>query len=137
MKRVELSQRILQDGMEKFTSERIHHFLCKDTFLTKPDIVAHLTEMMTSTSSAGSSVVQRGRAERRDCTPLLSNIDFPALIIVGQDDQFTPVGTAIFLQSHIAGGELAIIEHAGHMPNMEQPESFNNIIRGFFISHAL
>jgi pimeloyl-ACP methyl ester carboxylesterase len=129
--RIALSQKIRADGMQKFTDQRIHKFVCPHTFAAKPAVVAHLTEMMTTTSPAGSAPVQRGRAERRDHTSILKEIICPTLIIVGEEDAFTPIPTAEYMHTRIPGSQLAIIKDAGHIPSMEQPEKFNDILAAF------
>lgn len=129
--RINLSKRILEDGMKKFTQERIKHFMCDNTFKSKPEIVNHLTQMMITTSPAGSAAVQRGRAERLDYTPLLKRIDFPALIIVGALDEFTPIESAEYMHQRITNSKLVIIENCGHVSNMEQPEEFNRALKEF------
>jgi len=126
-----MAKKILEDGMEKFTTERIHLFMCGDIFKTKPEIVAHVQKMMLTTSPEGSAAVQRGRAERLDYTPLLKKIDFPVLIIVGDKDEFTPVESAKYMQKAIEGAELVIIENCGHISNMEQWEAFNDTTQEF------
>jgi len=40
-------------------------------------------------------------------------------------DQYTPVSDARFMQERIPGAELAIIKDAGHMPNLERSGAFN------------
>ena len=129
--RINLSQKILIEGMQQFTSQRIHHFMCENTFQTQPATVAHLTEMMTTTNAAGAAAVQRGRAERRDHTPILGSIHCPTLVIVGEEDGFTPVATAEYMHTRIPGSILKVITGAGHLPNMEQPEKFNAALREF------
>jgi pimeloyl-ACP methyl ester carboxylesterase len=129
--RIALSKSLLAYGMEKYTAENIQNYLCKNTFETKPAVVEHLTDMMINTSHGGSAAVQLGRAERRDHTAILSSINFPTLIVVGNEDVFTPVATALYMQTRIKGAKLAIVNSAGHMPNMEQPEDFNQLLKDY------
>jgi 3-oxoadipate enol-lactonase len=129
--RIELSKRILAEGMEQFTEERIGRFMCDSTFMNKPDVVERVKKMMKTTPAAGSAAAQRGRAERKDYTPLLGQIDFPALIVVGDKDEFTPIASADYMHQRIKGSELAIIKDSGHITNMEQAEAFNGVLGGF------
>lgn len=129
--RLALAAQLLKDGMEKFTDDRIEHFMCPATFETKPQVVARVAHMMKTTSAAGSAAVQRGRAERLDYTPLLGKIDFPALIIVGDQDEFTPLASAAYMHERIANSTLAIIANSGHISNMEQPAAFNRNLQNF------
>jgi pimeloyl-ACP methyl ester carboxylesterase len=131
LNRKELAIKLLIYGMEKYTAENIGQYLCENTFATKQEVVDHLSRMMINTSAAGAAAVQFGRAERRDHSGILANIDFPTLIIVGDQDVFTPVVTAEYMRSRINDAELAIVENAGHMPNMEQPEQFNQLLRDY------
>ena len=86
--------------------------------------------MMTTTSAVGSSNVQRGRAERRGHTSILSSITFPVLI-VGDEDAFTPVESAEYMHTHIVTSRLVIIKQSGHVSNMEQATQFNFALREF------
>jgi 3-oxoadipate enol-lactonase len=130
--RLTLSKKILDDGMEKFTTERINQFLCRSTFAHKPAIVEHVRKMMVTTNAKGASAVQRGRAERLDYTPLLEKIDFPALIIVGDQDEFTPVASAAYMHKRIKNSKLAIIADCGHISNMENTDDFNGHLTAFY-----
>jgi 3-oxoadipate enol-lactonase len=58
----------------------------------------------------------------------------PALVICGSDDTLTPVAKAQYLHENIKGSQLSIIQKAGHISNMEQPEEFNKIIIDFLKS---
>jgi len=133
--RLTLSAAILRDGMEKFTDERIHLFMCADTFRNKPAVVKHLENMMKTTPPAGSAAVQRGRAERLDYTPLLEKIDFPALIVVGDQDIFTPLESAAYMHKRIKNSTLAVIKDSGHIANMEQAEAFNEALGRFIFMY--
>jgi 3-oxoadipate enol-lactonase len=129
--RIDLSKRILADGMEKFTNEKIGHFMCANTFTHKPEVVSRVEKMMKTAPAAGSSAVQRGRAERRDYTFLLGKIDFPALIVVGDQDEFTPLASSEYMHQRIKGSALSVIPDCGHISNMEQPELFNEVLLRF------
>ena len=61
----------------------------------------------------------------------LASIKVPTLIVVGRHDLGTPVSAAEVLHENIEGSELAIIEDAAHLCNMEQPVAFNNVVLDF------
>jgi 3-oxoadipate enol-lactonase len=56
---------------------------------------------------------------------LLPLIDVPTLILVGEDDQATPIGYARYLQAHIKDSVLQVIPRAAHISNLENPAEFN------------
>lgn len=58
-------------------------------------------------------------------------IKIPTLIVVGSDDFLTPVKYSKFLNEAIHGSELTVIENAGHLVMMEQPQAFNIALGSF------
>ena len=60
-----------------------------------------------------------------DYRGLLPWIDLPTLILVGEEDQSTPIGYAEYLQAHIRGSVLQVIPQAGHLSSLENPAAFN------------
>ena len=61
----------------------------------------------------------------------LSDISTRTLIIVGEQDQGTPVSAAEFIKERIASSILRIIPDAAHFVNMEQADMFNSNILEF------
>ena len=61
----------------------------------------------------------------------LVNIDVPTLLVFGDEDPLTPPSVGEYMQERIAGSRLVIIENAGHMTNLEQPDSFNSAVLAF------
>lgn len=70
---------------------------------------------------------------RPDSTPTLSQITTPALIIVGSEDQATPVALsdAMHDRLHHTRVEKVVIPDAGHVSNLEQPAAFNAALWSF------
>jgi 3-oxoadipate enol-lactonase len=67
-------------------------------------------------------------ADQRD---RVAAIDVPALILVGEEDRITPIGLSEELQALIPESELEVIDKAGHLANLEQPQAFNSAIESF------
>jgi len=61
----------------------------------------------------------------------LSTIEVPCLIIVGKQDQLTPVKYSEFFRNKIKNSELHIINEAGHMVMLEKPIEVNQAIENF------
>jgi pimeloyl-ACP methyl ester carboxylesterase len=59
---------------------------------------------------------------------VLPLIDLPTLILVGEEDQATPIGYAEYLQANIRGSVLQVIPQAAHLSNLENPAAFNRQI---------
>lgn len=66
-----------------------------------------------------------------DVRERISEINIPTLIIVGTEDKFTPVKWSQYLNEKISNSSLKIIESAGHMVMIEQPEELNQAMLTF------
>jgi reactive intermediate/imine deaminase len=116
--------------MKQHTDDTIHKYIAKAS-LQNPKIYEPLYKMMTTTNSEGAAAAHKGRAHRRDHTAILPMIAVPSLIVVGTEDSFTPIPIARLMSDNIPGARLAIIEGAGHLPNMEAPAEFNKALDEF------
>ncbi len=65
----------------------------------------------------------------------LSTIEVPCLIIVGNQDQLTPVKYSEYFRNNIKNSELHVINKAGHMVMLEKPNEVNQAIENFIINH--
>ena len=61
----------------------------------------------------------------------LEKITMPTHIVVGDEDTLTPPAISREMVRRIPGAQLTIIEAAGHLSNIEQPEKFNRAVIGF------
>ena len=70
-------------------------------------------------------------AKRSETCSSLGEISIPTLIICGREDQVTPLSQSEFMNEHIKGSILHIIDNAGHVSNLEQPKEFNKYLGEF------
>ncbi|MCS6903620.1 MAG: alpha/beta hydrolase [Candidatus Bipolaricaulota bacterium] len=68
-----------------------------------------------------------------DVLARLHEIQLPTLVLCGREDQLTPPKYSEFLQKNIANARLVLIEHAGHMVMLEQPQALTEALRAFCI----
>jgi pimeloyl-ACP methyl ester carboxylesterase len=73
----------------------------------------------------------RRRGLRTNYLDRLSEIQVPTLIVQGAEDRLIPVACAKRAHYLIPRSQLEIITRCGHLPPVEQPESFNRIISSF------
>jgi 3-oxoadipate enol-lactonase len=64
----------------------------------------------------------------------LREIKFPTLILVGQDDQGTPVAASQAMHERIKNSDLVILPKARHLSNIEAAEGFNKALLRFLKS---
>ena len=63
----------------------------------------------------------------------LAEISAPTLIVYGDKDVHDVRQAAGPLAATIPGARLAVIPEAAHLPQMERPELFNEIVLGFLL----
>ena len=68
-------------------------------------------------------------AHRPDSTPDLPSIDVPTAVVVGEDDEITPLPLAQAMSEAIPNATLSIIPGAGHIANIEAPTAFETALR--------
>jgi 3-oxoadipate enol-lactonase len=49
-------------------------------------------------------------------------------VVVGAEDEFTPLADARAIAERVPGAELVVIDGAAHLPNLEQPDAFNGAL---------
>ncbi len=59
-------------------------------------------------------------------------IDVPVLVVEGAGDKLLPAGWAAEIAGQIRGGRSAVIDGAGHCPQIEQPETVAELLLEFF-----
>jgi pimeloyl-ACP methyl ester carboxylesterase len=70
-----------------------------------------------------------------DLRDLLPEIDVPTLLVWGELDERSPLRVARAFEAAIPESSLVLIPGAGHMSNLEAPESVNRAIREFCRAH--
>jgi 3-oxoadipate enol-lactonase len=130
--RDESAQRLEKEGMNGYAEEAIYKMLKSDHVASMPEVSAHVLKMMKMMSPVAAATAMRARSGRIDyLNQVLPKINVPTLIIVGRQDEFTPVAKAEEMQQKLQNSRLVIIEDAGHMPNLEHPGEFNKALLGF------
>lgn len=132
--RFDMADRLEREGMAGYAKEEFRKMITPANAEQFPEVAAHVMEMMITTPPSGAAAALRGRAQRGDYTPMLRDIRVPTLVVVGSEDVYTPVVMAEQLRDGIPGAELAVIQGAGHMPNMERPDAFNAALRSWMCS---
>ncbi|MFG2397342.1 alpha/beta fold hydrolase [Streptomyces lydicus] len=126
-----MADRLVREGMDGYAHEVLTKMITPHTAARRPEVARHVLGMMTSTPPEGAAAALRGRAERPDYTDLLADIAVPVLVVVGADDEYTPVSDARVLHEGVPAGTLAVIEGAAHMPNLEREQEFNAVLAEF------
>ncbi|MDO0934764.1 alpha/beta hydrolase [Streptomyces sp. DG2A-72] len=126
--RNEMADRLLAEGMRGYADEVLEKMVAP---YAAPQVKTHVHRMMTATPPEGAAAALRGRAERPDYRTLLTRVTVPTLVVVGADDEYTPVADAEAMHAALPDSTLKVVEGAAHMPNLERPTEFNEALREF------
>jgi pimeloyl-ACP methyl ester carboxylesterase len=72
---------------------------------------------------------QQAILQRVDSRAMLSSIRCPTLVLVGDEDQLTPLECAQEIAAPIAGSQLEVIRECGHLSTLEQPAAVNQVLQ--------
>jgi 3-oxoadipate enol-lactonase len=130
--RYDAADRLEKEGMDAYAGEVIYKMIRPEHVKSMPHAAEHVIKMMKATNPVAAATALRARAERIDyLADVFPNIDVPTLVIVGREDEFTPVAKAEEMAKNLQNCKLVVIEDAGHMPNLEQSEAFNKAVLDF------
>jgi 3-oxoadipate enol-lactonase len=130
-KRYQSIEEINGDGIKSFAEGFVERAFCKDSFTNKKEVVEQLKEVIYSTSPRMITQGLKALAERRETCSTLCMVNIPTLIICGKEDELTPIIQSEYMKQNIDGSLLRVIEDAGHVSNLEQPEVFNKCLSDF------
>ena len=83
--------------------------------------------MLTRTPKQG-YLAACGALKRADLRPYAGAIEVQTLCLVGDEDGSTPVAFVQETAGLIKGSRFEVIRGAGHLPNLEQPETLAQLI---------
>ena len=63
----------------------------------------------------------------------LGSVTSPVLVLAGRHDRTCPPEASQATAAGVTGAQLHIFEESGHMPFVEQPEEFLEVVRGFLV----
>jgi pimeloyl-ACP methyl ester carboxylesterase len=96
-----------------------------------PEVETRVRQLIDTASPQGIAAASRGMAVRADASDLLASIACPTLVVVGEEDALISVASAREYATQIPGAQFAVIPHAGHLSNLEQPHTFIQVTRQF------
>lgn len=119
-----LAERLLAEG-NAFLAESPPPLLSE----AAPDhLRATVRRWIADQPAASIAAAALGMAERPDSTPDLAEIDVPTLVVTSTADTLIPPEVSSSMAEQIPGAELALIESAGHLSNLEAPETFGELL---------
>jgi 3-oxoadipate enol-lactonase len=94
-------------------------------------LIARITDMMLATNPLGAAAALRGRAQRPDYRPVLRSLRTSSFVCTGDQDGYSTAEVTSELVSCLPDPEVVLLKGAGHLPNLEQTDTFNDHLLAF------
>lgn len=133
-KRMKTIENIRKSGVEKYANESIKLFFAPESIAKNSEVIDLAREMIVKTSEKSLCNTLFALSVRKETCSNLEDINIPVLIMVGKEDNITPPSAAQLMHEKIKDSLLKIIENAGHLSNIENPEEFNLQLKMFVAS---
>jgi 3-oxoadipate enol-lactonase len=123
-------------GAAAVADQMLPRLLGATTAATRPDLQSQVRAMIESAPVGAITAAVEAMMGRPDSTPDLATILCPALVVVGAEDLITPVRDAESMQQGIVRSRVVVIPAAGHLSNLESPDTFSKAIADFVSSNS-
>lgn len=95
------------------------------------NVQLHLQQMGMDLGPEVFTRQSRAMQRRRDQQSTLRKCKVPTLILCGAEDTLTPLKRHSFMAELIRGAKLCVLDGAGHVPPLEQPEAVTEALRAW------
>jgi pimeloyl-ACP methyl ester carboxylesterase len=129
-----LIEAVTLQGPQAAIERLLPKLLAAGTNESRPYVVRRVREMAERQSMEGFIAALKALRDRPDANAGLPHISVPTLVIVGEEDQVTPIDKAEALSRLVPDARLAVFSSCGHLSNLEDPDAFNRAVRQFLDS---
>ncbi|MFC7644588.1 alpha/beta fold hydrolase [Streptosporangium lutulentum] len=129
--RERIAATVLDSGTSVLLEEVLPGLLGQTTVRRRAMVFGRVRGLVQAAPPGAVAWAQRAMAGRLDSFDTLRALKVPVLVIVGEEDETSPLADAEAMTRAVPDGRLAVIEKAGHLSAVEQPEAFNRAVAGF------
>ncbi|MEU4829160.1 alpha/beta hydrolase [Streptosporangium sp. NPDC023615] len=122
---------VLREGTSVLVDRVLPGLLGQTTLRRRAMVSGRVRGLVQAAPPVAAAWAQRAMAARPDSFSTLRALAVPVLVVVGEEDELTPPAAAGAMAEAAPDGRLEVIEKAGHLSAVEQPEAFNRAVRGF------
>lgn len=131
LKRFESINQIMDGAKAQFMDSFLKGLFSKKTKEEKPEVIEQIGRIISETDDESICAAQLALASRTETVTFLPAISVPSLIIRGAEDQMMSIEQAEQMDGLLNSHGILEIADAGHLPNAENPEAFNEAINDF------
>jgi 3-oxoadipate enol-lactonase len=133
---IERARTVRAGGTAAVADTVIERFLSPAFRVRDAETTGRLRQGLVALDDEGYAACCLALAEA-DLRPGIGDVRTPALVIVGSEDVATPPTDGQWLHRHLQDSRLVVLDGAGHLSSIEQPEAFNRAVLGFLGKEAL
>ncbi len=125
---------VREKGINSLVEPTIERWFTRAFRETKPPVLDKVRGMIRDTSVEG--YIGCGRAiQNLYYLPRLGQIKVPTLFVAGAQDLATPPDAMKAMHEAVPGSQYALVDPAGHLSNIENPDAFMRAVGGFLKAH--
>ncbi len=128
---------IQKEGLGPFADRSVQTLLGKSTLSSQPNIRGTIKSLIQTADPKSVCAALRGMAARGDTTTVLDSLEVPSLFISGEEDLIIPSSEMESLSKKVKKSEFHVLPKAGHLFNLEQPDSFHDLFLHFLKRRVL
>ena len=130
-RRTDQQEQVLREGTDALVETLLGGLLAPDTLAHRPQLVEQVRRIMSSNPPAGFVGGLEAMKGRPDSLPTLGAVKVPTLVLVGEHDGPSPPDVVRVWQGRLPDSQLVVVPGAGHLSNMEDPDTFNAALTDF------
>ncbi len=121
-------------------AQMIPLFLAQSSLTAKPSLENEFKELLRSYKNEKLKTILsigRGIFSRKSLLKQLPSISIPSLVIAGEKDLSRSVAESVEMVEMLKNSRLEVVDDAGHISNLEQPEIVNALLMDYLKSLKL
>jgi pimeloyl-ACP methyl ester carboxylesterase len=119
-------ENIKKNAVGKYADESIKNFFGAESPAQPTAEMTAVRDMIVSTSRNSLCNALFALSVRAETSAQLRAIAVPVLIMVDNEDKIDPLSAAVWMHGQIKHSDLCVIDRAGHISNLDNPDEFNN-----------
>lgn len=116
---------LVKNGIDEAVVRMLPKLLGETSHRLRPDLVKQVELMIRQHSPDALIQILKALAAREDSRSLLASINVPTLVLAGAEDPLVSPAVMKVIHDGIPNSQMKLIQGAGHLPNLEQPDIFN------------
>lgn len=129
--RYDLAARVRVHGAMAVVESMLPKLVSGATRIHLPQVVDFVKNMMQTTHAEVMARTLEGMAARADYRAILPGINMSAMVVRGDQDEIIAREDMDLLARQVRGAKYEVVSNVGHLPNLEAPDVFNQMLQTF------